>query len=112
MGAMVLAHRERFERPKTQKELSQSRFRPGGRPTPLPNPGVYAHDNGVDMPALLPDGTPAPRSVAGTLQPRKTPPRAPRRDTTRHLRIVSGPFDGRDGRVEVSMNGHRKGGTR
>ncbi|XTK97631.1 NADH-quinone oxidoreductase subunit J [Mycobacterium tuberculosis] len=38
VGAMVLAHRERFER-QTQRELSQERFRPGGQPTPLPNPG-------------------------------------------------------------------------
>lgn len=36
VGAMVLAHRERFERRKTQRELSQERFRPGGHPTPLP----------------------------------------------------------------------------
>lgn len=35
VGAMVLAHRERFERRKTQRELSQERFRPGGHPTPL-----------------------------------------------------------------------------
>lgn len=49
VGAMVLAHRERFERRKTQRELSQERFRPGGHPTPLPNPGVYARHNAVDV---------------------------------------------------------------
>ena len=30
LGAMVLAHRERFERRKTQRELAAERFRPGG----------------------------------------------------------------------------------
>ena len=39
LGAMVLAHRERFERRKTQRELAEERFRPGGHPTPLPEPG-------------------------------------------------------------------------
>ena len=67
MGAMVLAHRERFDRRKTQKELSRERFAPGGRPTPLPNPGVYARHNAVDMPALLPDGTAAEDSVSKIL---------------------------------------------
>jgi NADH-quinone oxidoreductase subunit J len=67
IGAMVLAHRERFERRKTQKELSRERFGPGGRPTPLPGPGVYARHNAVDMPALLPDGTPAEDSVSKIL---------------------------------------------
>jgi NADH-quinone oxidoreductase subunit J len=67
IGAMVLAHRERFDRRKTQKELSRERFGPGGRPTPLPGPGVYARHNAVDMPALLPDGTPAEDSVSKIL---------------------------------------------
>lgn len=63
VGAMVLAHRERFERRKTQRELSQERFRPGGHPTPLPNPGVYARHNAVDVAALLPDGSYSELSV-------------------------------------------------
>ncbi|MBV9088924.1 MAG: NADH-quinone oxidoreductase subunit J [Mycobacteriaceae bacterium] len=67
IGAMVLAHRERFDRRKTQKELAQQRFGPGGRPTPLPGPGVYARYNAVDMPALLPDGNPAEASVSKIL---------------------------------------------
>ena len=49
LGAMVLAHRERFERAKTQRELAEERFRPGGHPTPLPNPGVFARHNAVDI---------------------------------------------------------------
>jgi len=68
VGAMVLAHRERFERRKTQRELSQERFRSGGRPTPLPNPGVYARQNAVDVAALLPDGSYSGLSVSKILR--------------------------------------------
>ena len=70
IGAMVLAHRERFERRKTQRELSQERFAGHGRPTPLPGPGVYARHNAVDIPALLPDGSYAEVSVSKILTPR------------------------------------------
>lgn len=70
VGAMVLAHRERFERRKTQRELSQERFRPGGHPTPLPNPGVYARHNAVDVAALLPDGSYSELSVPRMLRTR------------------------------------------
>ncbi|SCX32660.1 NADH-quinone oxidoreductase subunit J [Mycolicibacterium fluoranthenivorans] len=74
LGAMVLAHRERFERRKTQRELAIERFLPGGRPTPLPSPGVYARHNAVDLPARLPDGSAAADSVADSLLPRRVPP--------------------------------------
>lgn len=70
IGAMVLAHRERFDRRKTQRELSQERFAGHGRPTPLPSPGVYARHNAVDIPALLPDGSYAEASVSKILTPR------------------------------------------
>jgi NADH-quinone oxidoreductase subunit J len=70
VGAMVLAHRERFERRKTQRELSQERFRPGGHPTPLPGPGVYARHNAVDVAALLPDGSYSELSVSRILRTR------------------------------------------
>ena len=70
VGAMVLAHRERFERRKTQRELSQERFRSGGHPTPLPSPGVYARHNAVDVAALLPDGSYSELSVSGILRSR------------------------------------------
>lgn len=70
VGAMLLAHRERFDRRKTQRELAAERFAPGGHPTPRPNPGVYARHNAVDMPARLPDGTAAPTSVSSVLIPR------------------------------------------
>lgn len=84
IGAMVLAHRERFERRPTQREMSQQRFRdwaadetaptPTVRVTPLPSPGVYARSNAVDMPARLPDGSFARESVARVLDPRAVPP--------------------------------------
>jgi NADH-quinone oxidoreductase subunit J len=70
VGAMILAHRERFEHRKTQRELSQERFRPGGRPTPLPSPGVYARQNAVDVAARLPDGSYSDLSVSSILQSR------------------------------------------
>jgi NADH-quinone oxidoreductase subunit J len=70
LGAMVLAHRERFERRKTQRELAQERFRPGGHPTTLPNPGVYARNNAVDIAARLPDGSASELSVSAALQKR------------------------------------------
>src|SRR5271163_3441321 len=70
VGAMILAHRERFERRKTQRELSIERFRPGGHPPPLPGPGVYARHNAVDTAALLPDGSYSRMSVPQVLEPR------------------------------------------
>jgi NADH-quinone oxidoreductase subunit J len=36
----------------------------------LPGPGVFARHNAVDVPALLPDGTPAPSSISATLEAR------------------------------------------
>jgi NADH-quinone oxidoreductase subunit J len=68
VGAMILAHRERFERRKTQRELSQERFLPGGHPTPLPNPGIYARHNAVDIAARLPDGSYSDLSVSRILR--------------------------------------------
>jgi NADH-quinone oxidoreductase subunit J len=70
VGAMVLAHRERFERRKTQRELSEERFRTGGHATPLPNPGVYARQNAVDVAAMLPDGSYSQLSVSRMLRSR------------------------------------------
>ena len=73
LGAMVLAHRERWERRKTQRELAEERFRPGAHPTPMPSPGVYARHNAVDMPARLPDGSGSELSVSAILQRRNVP---------------------------------------
>jgi len=74
LGAMVLAHRERFERRKTQRELSVERMRPGGHPTPMPNPGVYARHNAVNTAARLPDGSDAESSVSTILRPNSIRP--------------------------------------
>jgi NADH-quinone oxidoreductase subunit J len=68
LGAMLLAHRERFDRRKTQREMAVDRFRTGARATPLPSPGVYARRNAVDTPALLPDGSEEQSSVNATLK--------------------------------------------
>jgi NADH-quinone oxidoreductase subunit J len=66
LGAMVLAHRERLIPKPTQRQLSRERIA-GGHPTPLPGPGTYARHNAVDMPALLPDGSPSALSVSEVL---------------------------------------------
>ena len=70
VGAMVLTHRERTEKARTQRELSEQRVREGKHVPPLPAPGVYARHNAVDVPGLLPDGTPAELTVMQTLRRR------------------------------------------
>ncbi|MET9911497.1 NADH-quinone oxidoreductase subunit J [Streptomyces sp. NPDC006476] len=70
VGAMVLTHRERTERAKTQRELSEERVREGKHVPPLPAPGVYARHNAVDIAGLLPDGTPSELTVSKTLRDR------------------------------------------
>lgn len=72
IGAMVFGHRERTVPRRTQRQLSEDRFRedselPGA---PLPNPGVFSRHNAVDIPALLPDGTPSPSSVSRVIKAR------------------------------------------
>jgi NADH-quinone oxidoreductase subunit J len=69
LGAMVLAHRERLEPRRTQKQRMEERFARGGAmAAPLPGPGVYADHDAVDTPALLPDGSIAAGSVPEHLQ--------------------------------------------
>ena len=70
LGAMLLAHRERYAPVKSQRDLSIERFSSGDYPGPKPPPGVYARHNAVDTPALLPDGTTSPDSVPGPLRAR------------------------------------------
>ncbi|MFE0413095.1 NADH-quinone oxidoreductase subunit J [Streptomyces tendae] len=70
VGAMVLTHRERTERARTQRELSEQRIREGKYLPPLPAPGVYARHNAVDIAGLLPDGTPSELTVSKTLRER------------------------------------------
>jgi NADH-quinone oxidoreductase subunit J len=69
LGAMVLAHREHLRPKPTQRELARLRVA-SGRPAPLPGPGTYARHNAVDMPALLPDGTPSELSVSPVISRR------------------------------------------
>ncbi|MGW6389445.1 NADH-quinone oxidoreductase subunit J [Streptomyces sp. NPDC055103] len=70
VGAMVLTHRERTERARTQRELSEQRVREGTHVPPLPAPGVYARHNAVDVAGLLPDGSPSELTVMQTLRKR------------------------------------------
>ena len=70
VGAMVLTHKERTERAKTQRELAEQRVRDGKQVPPLPAPGVYARHNAVDIAGLLPDGTASELTVSKTLRER------------------------------------------
>ena len=76
LGAMMLAHRERLTKKRTQRDHAEERLRKyaeqGIHPGPLPTPGVLARHNAVDTPALLPDGSIAPTSVSRVLQARGT----------------------------------------
>ncbi|PZS28821.1 MAG: NADH-quinone oxidoreductase subunit J [Pseudonocardiales bacterium] len=62
VGAMVLAHVERDEPKRSQKEIARERIR-SGRPQPLPGPGVLSSGNSIGTPALLPDGSISVESV-------------------------------------------------
>jgi len=72
LGAMVLAHHQRTNPRPSQREQAVNRFRTGSLAgaAGLPGPGVFARHNAVDVPALLPDGTPAPTSISATLKAR------------------------------------------
>jgi len=100
MGAMMLAHRERLTKKKTQRDHAEDRIRKyaeqGVHPGPLPTPGVLARHNAVDTPALLPDGSIAPTSVSRVLQARGTVfPEAEERDEIETVRRTNegGPGD-------------------
>lgn len=71
LGAMVLAHRERWNPKPTQEDLSKARFAGAGHPGNLPSPGVYARHNAVDTPALLPDGSASELSLPGAIVARE-----------------------------------------
>jgi len=72
LGSMVLAHSQKLKSRTLQRDLSAARFRGKSLSTAagLPSSGVYARHNAVDVPALLPDGTPAPTSISATLKAR------------------------------------------
>ena len=72
VGAMVLAHVERAKADiADQVTRMQQRFRPGNYPGPKPGPGVYANTMSVAVPARLPDGNGAERSISPILPVRE-----------------------------------------
>ena len=72
LGAMVLAHSQKIRSRTAQRDQSIARFRGDSlaNAAGLPASGVYARHNAVDVPALLPDGTPAAGSISQTLEAR------------------------------------------
>jgi len=72
LGAMVLAHSTSTKSRTAQRDQSIARFRGASLATAagLPSSGVFARHNAVDVPALLPDGSPAPTSISATLEAR------------------------------------------
>ncbi len=72
VGAMLLTHveRRRGER-RDQPTRMRERFAPGNYPGPKAGPGVYATSDSVATPAMLPDGTPADRSLFPILPTRE-----------------------------------------
>ena len=73
LGAMVLAHTEKSQEAKlSQRFRSMARFRGEsiGTAAGLPGAGVFARHNAVDVPALLPDGTPSDLSISTVLSQR------------------------------------------
>jgi NADH-quinone oxidoreductase subunit J len=96
LGAMMLAHRERLTKKRTQRDHAEDRIRKyaesGVHPGPLPTPGVLARHNAVDTPALLPDGSIAPTSVSRVLQARGTvlPEAAERSDVEEVRKLNAG----------------------
>ena len=73
LGAMVLAHTQKSPEARlSQRVRSTARFRGEsiGTAAGLPGSGVFARHNAVDVPALLPDGTPSDLSISNLLAQR------------------------------------------
>lgn len=74
VAAMVLAHGERLKKKKGQFETAADRMADyasdGKHLGPLPSSGVFARNNAIHIPALLPDGSIAESSVSPTLKAR------------------------------------------
>jgi NADH-quinone oxidoreductase subunit J len=73
VGAMVLAHTEKSPTARiSQRIRSAARFRGEsiGTAAGLPGSGVFARHNALDVPALLPDGTPSDLSVPSVVTQR------------------------------------------
>jgi NADH-quinone oxidoreductase subunit J len=72
VGAMILAHVEKRKGDKvSQPDQMRARFAPGNYPAPKPGPGVFATSTSVATPAVLPDGSPADRSISRILPVRE-----------------------------------------
>ena len=70
---MVLAHTQKSPEARlSQRVRSIARFRGESIATAagLPGSGVFARHNAVDVPALLPDGTPSDLSISSVLSQR------------------------------------------
>lgn len=71
VGAMLLAHHQRVRVRKGQPEMAADRMyayaTKGEHPGPLPSSGVFAGTNAIGVPALLPDGSIAEKSISQTL---------------------------------------------
>lgn len=93
MGAMVLAHRDRWKPNPTQRDLSVDRFASGEHPGNLPNPGIYARHNAVDTPALLPDGGTSELSVPAPVRARGDERPLDRVDIEQVHQITEGPAE-------------------
>jgi NADH-quinone oxidoreductase subunit J len=117
LGAMVLAYAQTKAHAKRgQRETVEARLRgEHARISPLPGPGVFATANSVAVPALLPDGSIAPESLAEIIDRTEVqPPPVPAPDDAHALtgrphvapddahaltsRPDSGPIDRGDGR--------------
>lgn len=70
VGALILTHTPRLFPRRTQSELQAARLAAGANPVNKPFPGVYARHNGLDVPALDPDGNPIEESVSRVLEAR------------------------------------------
>lgn len=74
VGAMVMAHGERYKKKVGQAETAKQRIQAyaedGVHPGPLPASGVFANHNSIETPALLPDGSVSELSVSPTLKRR------------------------------------------
>jgi NADH-quinone oxidoreductase subunit J len=73
LGAMVLAHTQKSPEARlSQRVRSTARFRGEsiGTAAGLPGSGVFARHNAVDVPALLPDGTPSDLSISNLIAQR------------------------------------------
>ncbi|WP_419997106.1 NADH-quinone oxidoreductase subunit J [Streptomyces boninensis] len=70
VAGMVLTHKEKTEKPLSQREQAAKRVSEGKHLPPLPAPGVYARHNAVDIAGLLPDGNTSDLTVIKTLRDR------------------------------------------